>query len=136
MKTKQVIVMRKDLNMRKGKMCAQAAHAAMWALLNSGRKEVSETGDLVIYTIVAHKRSELPLDEWLLGNYTKICVSCDSLQELLNLEADAKAQGLVTHLQHDLGFTEFNGQDTITCLAIGPDESEKIDHLTRHLPLL
>lgn len=29
MKTKQVIVMRKDLNMRKGKMCAQAAHASM-----------------------------------------------------------------------------------------------------------
>jgi peptidyl-tRNA hydrolase len=27
--TKQVIVIRTDLNMRKGKMCAQAAHASM-----------------------------------------------------------------------------------------------------------
>lgn len=34
MNTKQVIVMRKDLNMRKGKMVAQGAHASMAVLLD------------------------------------------------------------------------------------------------------
>ena len=34
METKQVIVIRKDLKMRKGKMCAQAAHASMKVILN------------------------------------------------------------------------------------------------------
>ena len=36
-RAKQVIVMRKDLNMRKGKMIAQGAHASMKVLLDAGR---------------------------------------------------------------------------------------------------
>ena len=36
---KQVIVLRKDLNMRKGKMVAQGAHASMAALLGTARRE-------------------------------------------------------------------------------------------------
>lgn len=34
METKQVIVMRKDLNMRKGKMIAQGSHASMAVILD------------------------------------------------------------------------------------------------------
>ena len=39
---KQVIVMRRDLNMRKGKMVAQGAHASMAVLLNAGRYDDGE----------------------------------------------------------------------------------------------
>ena len=42
---KQVIVIRKDLNMRKGKMVAQGAHASMAAILNLARREGN---DLII----------------------------------------------------------------------------------------
>lgn len=36
MDAKQVIVMRKDLNMRKGKMIAQGAHASLKVFLDRG----------------------------------------------------------------------------------------------------
>lgn len=48
MNVKQVIVMRKDLNMRRGKQIAQGAHASMAALLkffNKTRYETIEGGD-------------------------------------------------------------------------------------------
>ena len=47
MEHKQVIVLRKDLNMRKGKMVAQGARASMRAILNLARRE----GD-VYYTLL------------------------------------------------------------------------------------
>jgi PTH2 family peptidyl-tRNA hydrolase len=136
METKQVIVMRKDLNMRKGKMVAQGAHAAIWALLNAGRKEVSETGDFVTYTIQVHTKSSLPLDRWLLGNYKKICVSVNGVDALQDIFLKATAHGLPCHIQWDDGETEFKGVPTITCCAIGPSPSDVIDTITGHLPLL
>lgn len=136
METKQVIVIRKDLNMRKGKMVSTGSHAVMWALLNAGQKDVSETGDMITYTIRVHKESTLSLDQWLLGHYKKICVSVNSEQELVNLCEQAKAQNLPYQLQHDIGLTEFNGVRTITCCAIGPGPSDIIDAITGHLPLL
>ena len=66
---KQVIVMRKDLGMRKGKMIAQGAHAAMAVLLEHAR--ASET-ELVIPL-------DGPAHQWLVsGRFTKVCVSVDS----------------------------------------------------------
>ena len=35
----------------------------------------------------------------------------------------------------DLGKTEFNGEPTKTCLAIGPNKTELIDSITGHLKL-
>lgn len=136
METKQVIVMRKDLNMRKGKMVAQGAHAAMWALIAASRKDVSDTGDFITYTIQVHTKSGLPLDTWLLGNYKKICVSVNSEQELIDICQKAQIQGLPYRLQTDDGLTEFKGVQTTTCCAIGPGPSDVIDAITGHLPLL
>jgi PTH2 family peptidyl-tRNA hydrolase len=49
---------------------------------------------------------------------------------------NAITAGLQVHLITDSGKTEFHGQPTRTCLAIGPDESSKIDAVTGHLELL
>lgn len=136
MDTKQVIVMRKDLNMRKGKMVSQGSHASMWALLNAGRKDVSKTGDFITYTIQVQTKSGLPLDKWLLGNYKKICVSVNSEKELHDLCEKVEQRCLPYHLQYDDGLTEFNGVRTVTCCAIGPGPSDIIDAITGHLPLL
>ena len=96
MEHKQTIVLRKDLNMRKGKMVAQGAHSSMRAILQLGRQE---GGNFVI-----------PLDErlepWLLGRFKKICVSVNSEAELLQLHQEAQAAGLITALIQDAGLTE------------------------------
>ena len=126
MEHKQVIVLRKDLNMRKGKMVAQGAHASMRAVLNGARREDN------VLIIPLDARNE----PWLCGRFKKICVSVNSEGELLKLYQGASDAGLITALIQDAGLTEFGGVPTYTALAIGPDEDLKIDELTKDLPLL
>src|SRR5262245_52965994 len=70
---KQVIVMRKDLNMRKGKMIAQGAHASLKVLLDRRRGGVEDTCVLELTPAMA---------AWIAGRFTKVCVSVGSEAEL------------------------------------------------------
>lgn len=110
---KQVIVIRKDLNMRKGKMCAQAAHASLNAAL---------------------KVQDSILKKWMNEGQTKIVVSVDSEEELINLYLSIPTIFPV-YLVKDAGYTEFK-EPTFTALAIGPYYSEQIDEYTGNLKLL
>jgi peptidyl-tRNA hydrolase, PTH2 family len=125
---KQIIVVRKDLNMRKGKIAAQSSHASMGSILNYAHKNYE--GELII-------NIEKPaVREWLEGRFTKICVSVDSEQELLEIYNKAIEHKVNVKLIKDAGLTEFNGIPTLTCLALGPDYPENIDPITKHLKLL
>ena len=128
---KQVIVMRKDLNMRKGKMVAQGAHASMKVLLDRSKIIVDENG---MDQRIMHMTD--PMREWVEGLFTKICLSVDSEQELIDIYNKAKEAGIPCAMIEDAGLTEFNGVVTKTCIAIGPDYPENIDVITRHLKLL
>lgn len=123
---KQVIVMRKDLNMRKGKMIAQGAHAAMKVLLDRGRLD---GGTFTFSTTPA-------LAAWLGGRFTKVCVSVDSEAALDDVAARAMAAGLPCAIIVDSGKTEFNGVPTKTCVAVGPAWPAEVDAITGGLPLL
>ena len=126
MEHKQVIVLRKDLNMRKGKMVAQGAHASMRAVLNGARREDN------VLIIPLDARNE----PWLCGRFKKICVSVNSEGELLKLYQGASDAGLITALIQDAGLTEFGGVPTYTALAVGPDRADRVDAVTGTLPLL
>lgn len=126
---KQIIVMRKDLNMRKGKMVAQGAHASMAAVL-----ELAQSKDLSRQFVVIPL--EGPVKEWLNGLFTKICVSVDSEEELMEVYNKAKEAGLLCALITDAGKTEFDGVPTNTCCAIGPADDEDLKPITGHLKLL
>lgn len=125
MSHKQVIVIRKDLNMRKGKIAAQAAHASMGALLSVCDRDENQ---------IAFKLDDR-IRDWLEGPFKKICVYVESEQELLDIHQSAKDAGLINCLIKDNGLTEFNGIPTYTCVAVGPDYNEKIDQITGNLPL-
>ena len=139
--TKQVIIIRKDLKMRRGKECAQAAHASMAALLKSGIYERHKTGELrdvlnLPDEIVFYKfDTPPPVEAWLKGSFTKVTVTVDSEQELLDLEQKAKEANILHCLITDNGKTEFNGVPTKTVLAIGPGWSDEIDKITGNLKL-
>ena len=144
---KQVIVVRKDLNMRKGKIAAQVAHASMKVLLDA--MEVREetynhqmddtltvckrTGNIT-RTLICGKVSFM--NQWLEGSFAKIVVSCDSEDELLSLQMKATEAKIHTAKITDAGATEFDGVPTVTCLAIGPYSSEEINKITGNLKLL
>lgn len=113
---KQVILMRDDLNMRKGKMIAQGAHAST--------------------KVIVENFSHPKVKRWLNGPFAKIVVRVGSEEELRALTDEANRRGLLTSLIVDAGRTEFNGVPTVTCGAIGPDEEDAIDPVTGHLKLL
>lgn len=131
---KQVIVVRKDLNMRKGKAISQGCHASMKVFLDRCGKDDECFGNQKSYTLYYEKGDTW--DIWLNGLFTKVVVSCDSEQELLDIYQQAKDKGLPCSLIVDAGLTEFNGIPTKTCIAIGPAYSKYIDPITGHLKLL
>jgi PTH2 family peptidyl-tRNA hydrolase len=125
---KQVIVMRRDLNMRKGKMVAQGSHASMKVILEQ-MVQGPEEGKRVLWASGAMR-------DWLDHLFTKVCVQVGSEAELLAVYEAARTAGLPCALITDAGLTEFNGVPTITCCAIGPEYPDKIDPITGHLKLL
>ena len=139
-KVKQVIVIRKDLNMRKGKMVAQGSHASIAFLTNKIRlhssKQNSGFPDMSINSVDFMSTLNDVQKEWINGSFFKICVGVDSEKELLDIVEKARSMGVECNLITDQGHTEFNGVPTNTCLALGPDLSSKIDSITGNLKLL
>jgi len=126
-KVKQVIVMRKDLNMSKGKMVTQGAHASIAFLTNKMKDNLSNPEALWWVNLSQAEK------EWVYGTFFKVCVGVDSEKELLDIGYNAVMLGLsVKYIEETTGFDK----PTVTCLAIGPDYSSKIDPLTKHLKLL
>lgn len=118
MEYKQVIIVRKDLNMRKGKMVAQGAHASIGAYLE------------------ALAQNPAVANIWISGLSTKVCVGVPSEQELQLAYSRAIDAGLPAKLIVDAGKTEFGGVPTKTAVAIGPGPVEEIDAITGEMSLL
>jgi peptidyl-tRNA hydrolase, PTH2 family len=123
---KQVIVMRDDLNMGRGKMVAQGAHASAACLATSLLSLAQEYHAKVPYDVI----------EWIENGQTKICVRVGSEAELMEIAAKAGAAKLRCHVITDAGLTEFGGVPTRTCLAVGPNEVQAVDEITGRLRLL
>jgi PTH2 family peptidyl-tRNA hydrolase len=129
--SKQVIVMKKfpkARNMRTGKYIAQGAHASLGAVLSLGKMD-DECQNLII-----------PLHnpfvyEWLIGRFTKVTCYVETDDELAAIYNAAKDAGIPTVLITDAGLTEFNSVPTLTAVGVGPDDEEKINKITGHLPL-
>lgn len=120
--SKQVIVLRKDLNMRKGKMVAQGSHASLSAYISA--------------TTAYPKHVESIAKEWFMHGQTKICVGVETEDELLKLwQLASSTADLPCYLVRDAGLTEFKAP-TYTALAIGPATAEKVDKITGLLKLL
>ena len=119
-KVKQVILIRRDLKMRRGKEIAQGSHASMAFLAQA---------------VLANRVLTQEEMAWLTGTHTKVCLQVESEEELKTLHAKAKELGLRAHLIVDAGLTEFAGVPTLTAGAIGPDDEEKINVVTGHLKL-
>lgn len=126
---KQVIVIRRDLNMRRGKEIAQGAHASSAWLAFAVADAVDATSG----------RATVPLDEvarvWITTSFRKVTLQVRSEQELIDLHEKALALGLRSHLIQDSGRTEFGGVPTYTALAIGPNLAVQIDEVTGGLPI-
>lgn len=150
-KAKQMIVMRRDLKMRKGKIAAQAGHACVEAVLMAlvregrlGQVRVTDDGGWVYLdesagvaggAALGAPDGPTALSDWFDAGVAKVCVYVDSEEELLDIHRRAREMGFVSALIRDAGITEFHGEATYTCLALEPLYADQVDPLTGGLPL-
>ncbi|MCS7121756.1 MAG: peptidyl-tRNA hydrolase Pth2 [Archaeoglobaceae archaeon] len=111
---KQVIIVREDLKLSRGKLAVQVGHAAIIGFLKA-KNDVR--------------------DRWLREGQKKIILKVKNLEELLSIKSKAESLDLPTDVVIDAGLTEVL-PGTITAVVIGPEEAKKIDKVTGSLPLL
>ena len=111
---KQVILVRQDLKLPKGKLAVQVAHASTSAMLKSHKDD---------------------LTKWQTLGMKKVVLKVADLKELLDYKKKAEDIGCVVALIEDAGKTVVE-PGTITCLGIGPDKEEKIDKVTGKLKMV
>lgn len=137
-KSKMMIVMRRDLKMRKGKIAAQAGHACIDAVLLALAKEDRMNDCEMTCEGISLKMTDKqpsPLSDWFMYGCAKVCVYVDSEEALLDIARMAQQRGIICSVITDAGMTEFHGVPTKTCLALEPLPSEIADELTGNLPL-
>jgi peptidyl-tRNA hydrolase, PTH2 family len=135
---KQVIIIRKDLNMRKGKMVAQGGHASLGVIFNYMTPNYMNPGEMTrkfTLTLPEGETGEF-MYKWLTGIFKKIVVGSENLNDMMVAYNEAKKAGIPCSVIEDAGLTEFGGKVTITAVAIGPDSPEKIDPITGKFGLL
>ncbi|WP_341456631.1 aminoacyl-tRNA hydrolase [Clostridium oryzae] len=140
-RTKQIIVMRKDLQMTKGKMIAQGSHASVGMLLemmeiNNVINENQDTASTGEYTLTLRVQDGSAIDNWFKEGFKKVCVYVNSEEELIDIYNKAQEKGLPVIMIEDAGVTMFKGVPTKTCIAIGPAWDKDIDEVTGELKLL
>jgi peptidyl-tRNA hydrolase, PTH2 family len=133
---KQVIVIRRDLKMRRGKEIAQGAHASM-AWLSRRLADWSNFTPLVpgSYSNSARAMFSDAERKWLQGAFTKVTCQVSGLEALEKIAKDAATHGVMVHVITDAGRTEFGGIPTVTALAVGPDWPDLVDKVTGDLEL-
>lgn len=114
MELKQVIVVRNDLKMSKGKIAAQVSHASVECLLKSSKSLI---------------------EDWRSQGMKKIVLKTEGIEELMKYKKAADNAGITSCVIKDAGHTEVK-PGTITCIGIGPDNEEKIDKITGNLAML
>ena len=111
------MAVRTDLEMGRGKIAVQVAHASV-AALEEGRKKQRGW-----------------VEAWLAEGQCKVTVRVSSENDLLNLEDQASKLGIPRAIIRDRGLTQLP-PDTATCIGMGPAPANLLDKITRSLKLL
>lgn len=117
---KMVFVVNMDLNMGRGKQCAQVAHAALGLYLEMQESGKSET--------VAR------VHQWIFSGQKKIVLKGENLDQILAIEAQAKEAQLPVHLVRDAGCTQIPPGSRTVLSIFG--SCKNVDSITGNLKLL
>jgi PTH2 family peptidyl-tRNA hydrolase len=116
---KQVIVVRKDLEMSPAKLAVQVAHASIGGFIEC--VEPDDSGKV--------------LDEWYKDSYQKkVVLQVRDMKALKDFIESAHIFGYRLFQVRDAGKTELE-PDTLTCVGFAPMKNEHIDILTGNLKI-
>lgn len=113
---KQVIAVRTDLRMGRGKIAAQVGHAC----------------------VIAAEMARVSRPEWYeewWGGQEKVVVKVSGYGDLERIRREAAEAGLPFYLVADAGHTQV-AAGTATCISVGPAPEFLVDRITGDLPLL
>lgn len=132
---KQLIVVRKDLEMPVGKLAAQVSHASLLSFLNSLDKtdEKNENAEKNKETYILDKNNYSY--DWIHGSFTKVVLGVKNESQLLKYKKIAEENGIPFALITDEGRTCFDREPTITCLGVGPYDNDILDKFFKRLRL-
>ena len=111
---KQVIVVRTDIKMGKGKIAAQCAHASVSA--------IDKSDDSIV-------------KEWKMEGQKKVVLKISGLAELKKIKKECDKAKIANAVITDAGLTQLE-PGTITAMAIGPEKENKVDKITGKLKML
>ncbi|MCL5423598.1 MAG: peptidyl-tRNA hydrolase Pth2 [Candidatus Marsarchaeota archaeon] len=114
---KQAIIIRSDLEMSRGKIAAQAAHASLMSYFEAERSDP--------------KKAKL----WLDSGEKKIVLKVSDEQSLIKLYNAFKFRQIPCALVTDAGLTEIP-PGSKTALGVGPWDSKGVNEFTLGLKLL
>ena len=153
---RQVIIVRKDLNMSAGKFAAQACHASM-AFLTAGIRSVAkpmgtsksgeywtrcEKEDAEIYVGAIYIEKEL-FEDWFEGPFTKTICEAKNKNQLMKAVKIAEELGMVEgadyFLIRDNCLTELEPEDedgrTLTAIGFRPMDTETAHKISKKFQL-
>ena len=145
---KQIIIVRKDLQMSPGKLAAQVSHASMAFLTNAIRNNWSQWIDCVKGTeYKTYYSAELTFDkdlfeQWIDGEFTKCVLKAKNKSQLLKAKTLAEEMGMTENEDffciYDNCHTELTPEEdgrTLTCIGFKPMDSEVIDKIGKKYQL-
>jgi PTH2 family peptidyl-tRNA hydrolase len=111
---KQCLIVRSDISMSCGKICAQAAHAA----------------------VLSYEKTDPAIRrKWFQEGQKKVVLKVPGERDLFELKTIAEQAGIAAALVQDAGLTEIP-PGTVTALGLGPARTEDLDRITGDLSLL
>jgi len=120
---KQVILVRKDLKLRRAAFAAMVAKASFGFLLENND---ADRDDELKVSLTGSE------SQWLFGNSKRIVLNVDSEDALRRIANRAELEGISTY---SLTKQSSEMSDELMCLTLGPDEESIIDQLTSNLKL-
>ena len=124
MDIKQVIIVRKDLNLTPGKMAAQVAHASLNAIL----LRASRINDTLVL------KTDEVFDNWIFGDFKKIVLAVKNEKELFKYYNKFIEKGFIATMIKDLAYNELL-EPTYTAIGIEPLKASEIDPIVKRLRL-
>jgi len=120
---KQVIVVRRDLNMRRGEMAQEVALASMQFLIDNNE---AERGDELTVKLSPAEA------EWLMSGSLANVVGCDNADALHDLIFQANLADVEVHASS----IDVDGTLTVVCAAFGPSTADELDRIVGNLKLI
>lgn len=138
---KQIIIVRKDLNMSPGKLAAQVSHSSMafltWMIRNKATYSEADCFDGYDKIYTANLTFDKDLyEQWIDGEFTKCVLQAKNKNQLLKAKTMAEDLGMIEGkdfwLIRDNCRTELEPEEdgrTLTCIGFRPMDSETIDKI-------